>query len=58
MNKRFKGLVALLILTAVFLTACGGNKTASTDGAEGQILIVNNTSEPGVFRSCTCARYS
>lgn len=47
MNKRFKGLVALLILTAVFLTACGGNKTASTDGAEGQILIVNNTSEPG-----------
>lgn len=48
MNKRFKGLVALLILTAVFLTACGGNKSANT-AVEGTVLVVNNGSEPGTL---------
>lgn len=48
MNKRFKGLVALLILTAVFLTACGGSKSANT-AVEGTVLVVNNGSEPGTL---------
>lgn len=52
MKKNFKALMALLVLTAVFLTACGGEKTANTGGASsegeaGQILVVNNASEPG-----------
>lgn len=52
MNKRFKALIALLILTAALLTACGGGKTAdsgSAKGGEGQILTVNGSSEPGTL---------
>lgn len=50
MNKKFKVLIALLVLTAALLTACGGNKTADTGAApEGTILIANNPSEPGTL---------